>query len=242
MLPDLDVVVLRGPAEAENATGLGIGSIQVTPAGARRSLDDRRPLSLTRVRELALSWRKLSGRSPILSGKGGPAARERKELSELGGYQAGFFPRFGVRGLVLSRFDELLFSCFEKKQWSTPVEIFVSRRAAGDELRKWLSLTGDVFLAARLAQWATHDGGGAALTSEPHETENRMKEARYRLSEVGHAIKRHGLGEIDRGAPLPVWGVTAYSSLSPWVVVDDQTGRERLKRLEERSAQNDDER
>lgn len=235
--PNLGLVVLGGPAEADDATGVGGGFIRVTPAGARLQLDHVRALSLTRVREMALFWRKLSGRSPILRGKSVRTARERKQLFELGGYQAGFFPRFDPSGLVLSRFDELLFSCLGER-WSTAVDVHVSRGTAGEELRrKWLSLTGDIFLSIRLAQWARHDEGDAALMSEPYRTDNVMMAARYRLSDTGHAIKRRGLRQIARGAPLPVWGVTAYDPLAPWVVVDDHAGRQRLQLLGERATQ-----
>ena len=235
--PNLRLVDLGDPAEAGDATGSGGGFIRTSPAGVRRSVDDMRSLSLTRVREMALFWRKLSGRSPILSVKGDRAAGARKKLFELGDYQAGFLPRLGPRGLILSRFDELLFSCLAE-QGSTPVEVFVSREPAGAELRsKWLSLTGDVFLATRLAHWASHNGKNSALASEPNKPERRMIAARYRLSDRGHAIMRHGLPEIDQGAPLPVWGVTAYDPLAPWVVVDDHGGRQRVQQLGERSRQ-----
>ena len=59
--------------------------------------------------------------------------------------------------------------------------------------------------------------------------------ARYRLSDRGHAFKRDGWGEIVRGAPLAMWGVTAYSPLAPWVVVEDNAGRQHLQ-LGERPA------
>src|SRR5262249_43244575 len=160
--------------EADDAIGVGGGSVRVNPADARLGLEQVRLLSLTRVREMALLWRKLSGRAPLLSGKGEHAARKRKQLSTLGAYQAGFFPRFGARGLLLSRFDELLFSCLEE-QWSTAVDVFVCRGAAGEELRsRWLSLTGDIFLSIRLAQWARHNGHDAALISEPYRSDNVM--------------------------------------------------------------------
>ncbi len=233
--PDLELVVLGGPAEADDALGVGGRFIRVTPADVRHSLDHLRSLSLTRVREMALFWRKLSGRAPILSGKGARTARGREPLFELGGYQAGFFPRFDGHALVLSRFDELLFSCLEN-QGSTAVDVFVSSGTAGEELRrKWLSLTGDIFLSIRLAQWASHNGGDAALMSEPCRADNVMMAARYRLSDVGHTIMRHGLTEIAQGAPLLVWGATAYDPLAPWAVVDDQAGRQRLQQLGERA-------
>jgi hypothetical protein len=230
--PDIEIVVLGDATEA----GFGCGSIRVTPADARRSQDDARALSLTRVQELARCWRKVSGRSPVLSAEGRRAGRGSKELVELSTYQTGFFPRMEGRALALSRFDELLFSCLDK-QWSTPVNVFVRRSSAGDELRKWLTHTGDVFLAMRLRQWAGHHGDKAALESEPCQPENFMKEARYRLSDAGDEIQRTGLSAIGQGAPLPVWGVTAYDPLAPWVAVDDDTDHQRVQLLEERATQ-----
>lgn len=231
--PNTELVVLGGPTEAEDATGVGGGFIRVTPAGARRSFDQVRSLSLTRVREMALFWRKLAGRAPILSGKGDRAARGREQLFALGAYQAGFFPRLDAHGLTLSRFDELLLSCLEQQQWSTPAEVFVSRGAAGEELRKWSAFTGDFFLATRLAQWARHNGNDAALVSEPCQGRSEMTSARYRLSGMGHAIKNHGLAEISRGAPLPMWGATAYEPMAPWVVGEDHAGRQQIQQLGE---------
>lgn len=235
--PNLDLVVLGGPAEADDATGVGGGFIRVTPADARRSLDHVGSLSLTRVREMALSWRKLSGRSPILSGKSAHPARPRKQLVELGSYQAGFFPRLNWQELILSRFDELLFSCLQE-QGSTAADVFVSHGTAGEELRRtWLSLTGDIFLSLRLAHWARHNGADAALVSEPYREDNVMLAARYRLSVTGRALQRQGLAEIAQGAPLSMWGVTAYNPLAPWVVVGEHAGRQRLQQLGVRSTQ-----
>ncbi len=157
---------------------------------------------------------------------------------ELGTYQAAFFPRFDRHALALSRFDELLFSCLEK-QWLRPADVIVSRQAAGEELRhKWMSLTGDVFVFIRLAQWAKHNGDDAALMSEPHQPEDIVRGVRYRLSDRGNAIKRNGLTEIAQGAPLPVWGAMAYDPMAPWVVVNDDAGHQRLQLFGERSTQN----
>lgn len=227
-LPDLAVVVLGDTPGPEDASGFGRGSIHVTPADARRAL--ARPLSPTSARRMALEWRKLAARSPLLSAQATPAGTDRREWMDLGAYQAGFFPRQGAEGLLLSRFDELLFACIEERG-STPVEVFVHRSAAGDELRRWLPLTGDVFLAMRLRQWAAHGGDGAALESVPEQADNLMKAARYRLSDAGKAIRRHGLAEIARGAPLPVWGAVAYDPRARWVVVEEHAGRPTLAQL-----------
>ncbi|WP_437769598.1 hypothetical protein WME77_22420 [Sorangium sp. So ce764] len=138
--------------------------------------------------------------------------------------------------LTLSWVDQLLFACLGK-DWLTPADVFMRRSSAGEELRSgWGERIGDVFIAMRLRQWADHRGAEAALESVPYRTDRRpMLEARYRLTAVGDEIKRHGLAEIAQGPPVPVWGVTAYDPLDPWVVVDDGTDHRRMKLLEKRA-------
>jgi len=229
--PDLEVVVLGDAPE----DGFSRGFVRVKPADARRGLDDARALSLTRVQHIARTWRKVSGRSPVLSTEGGRAGRARKDLVELGTHQAAFFPRVEGRALVLSRIDELLFSCLGK-DWSTPVDVLMHRSSAGDELRNtWMIRTGDISLATRLRRWAAHRGAEAALESVPYRTDRPpMLDARYRLTAAGEAIKRHGLAEIAQGPPLPMWGVVAYDPAAPWVVVADPAGAQRIERLGKR--------
>lgn len=228
--PDVDIVLLGDPRDPTpprpNAGGPGAQYLRVTPSLVRRGREEARSLSLTRVREMARSWRRLAGPSPILAGKHRPT---RQPLPAMGAYQAGFFPRLAGSGLALSRFDDLLFSCVGDR-WSTPLDVFVRRGPAGEELREWLSLTGDVLLATRLAQWASHPGSEAALECEPHQAGNVMKAARYRLSVAGQALQRQGLTHLARGAPLPVWGATAYDPKAPWVVVEEHAGQPRLER------------
>jgi hypothetical protein len=224
--PDLDIVVLGDAPEDAFSRGF----VRVKPADARRGLDAARAQSRTRVQHMARSWRKVSGRSPVLSAEGRHAGRVPKELVELGTYQAGFFPRVDGSALTLSRFDELLLSCLDK-DWVTPVDVFSHRSSAGEELRKLSTLTGDLFFAWRLRQWAEHRGAEAALERVPYREEGCMLEARYRLTAAGHAIKRNSIAEIAQGAPLPVWGVTAYNPADPWVVVNDHEEGQRLRRL-----------
>ncbi len=97
---------------------------------------------------------------------------------------------------------------------------------ATEELRRWTTHTGDAFLATRLAQWAEHHGGEAAVESEPARPERGvMLASRYRLSKIGEAIRRQGLRGIAQGPSLAIFGVVAYDPLAPWVVVAEQTGR-----------------
>ncbi|WP_437297621.1 hypothetical protein [Sorangium sp. So ce426] len=232
--PDLDLVVLGDAPE----DGFSRGFVHVKPADARRGLDDARAQSRTRVQHMARSWRKVSGRSPVLSTEGGRAARAPKDLVALGTHQAAFFPRVDGSALTLSWVDELLFACLDK-DWMTPVDVFVHRSSAGEELRNgWGARISDCFIAMRLRQWAEHRGAEAALESVPYRTDRApMLEARYRLTAVGEEIKRHCLAEIAQGPPLPVWGVTAYDPGAPWVAVDDGAEQKRLQRLGEPSTQ-----
>jgi hypothetical protein len=215
--PNLQAVHL-GP---DTASAFGCGSVRVEPAEVRRGAKELRPLSVTFARSCAAFWRKVAGRRPVLAGK------VRESLVDVGTYQAGFFPRLRSSSIRLSRFDEALFSCVGEG-WSTPVDVFVHRSAGGDELRRWLSHTGDLFLAMRLRQWVQHGGPAAALEGEPGQTGNLMA-ARYRLSRAGGEIRAHGLRELTRGAPLSLWGAVAYSPSAPWVVVDDESGRPGLR-------------
>jgi hypothetical protein len=224
--------MLEGPPE----DGFSRGFVHVKPADARRGLDDARALSRTRVLHMARSWRKVSGRSPVLSTEGG-----RKDLEALGTHQAAFFPRVDGSKLTLSRIDELLFSCLGK-DWLAPVDVLVQRSSASAELLKiWMIRISDCYFAMRLRQWAEHRGAEAALESMPYRTDRPpMVEARYRLTAVGDKIKQHGLAEIAQGAPLKVWGVAAYDPLAPWVVVDGGTAHLHIQRLEDRATQDEE--
>jgi hypothetical protein len=226
--PDLDLVVL-GPDPGPVA-GLDRINTRVKGDDVRRGQGDVRPLSLARVQRLARGWRKLTGVAPLSAPEAGRVDQEHRDLLDLATYEAGFFPRLGARGPALSRFDELVFSCLGDDAL-TPVDVFAHDSAAGEELRKWLDHTGDVFLATRLSQWAQHRGAEAALESEPVRPERRMLEARYRLSKVGQAIRRQGLQEIGQGPPVAVFGAVAYDPLAPWVVLDDSAAGPSMRRL-----------
>lgn len=214
--------------------GFSRGFVRVTPSDVRRALDNARTQSLTRTQQMARCWRKVSGRYPILFSARTRVSRIQDDLVELGAYQAGYFPRMGESAIQLSRFDELLFSCLDRA-FRTPADVFVHPSLAGDELRsKWMPLTGDIFLALRLRQWAEHRGAGAALERVPHRSDRGMLEARYRLSEAGEAIKEYGLAEIAQGAPLPMWGLLAYNASDPWVVLNNGGKCPHIERLGKR--------
>jgi hypothetical protein len=226
--PDLHIVVLGDAPE----DGFRRAFVRVKPADARRGLDDVSAQSRTRVQHMARSWRKVSGRSPVLATEGGRADRARKDLVEMGTHQAAFFPRVDSGALTLSRIDELLFSCLDVKDWRTPLDVLMQRSPAAEELWKiWMFRIGDITVAMRIRQWAEHRGAEAALESVPYRTDRPpMLDARYRLTAAGEAIKQHGLTEIAHGPPWPMWGVMAYDPANPWVVVNDHEGGQRLRR------------
>jgi hypothetical protein len=213
--PGIGLIVLGEAHE----TGFGCGSFRLDPADTRRAQDRAQPLPPATLQEMARRWQTLTEDAPVLASRGEPIA----DLAELGAYQAAFFPRMSHHGFSLSRFDDLLFSCVDE-QGATPAQVFLSRTTAGDELRRWMPLVGDVFLAMRLRQWAEHSGAAPALTSEPEQPEHVMKAARYRLSDYGRTLWQRGLAGLAQGAPLSMWGCTAYDSAAPWVVTTGDTG------------------
>lgn len=226
--PDLSLILLGEYGEKHARLSFGIGNVPVEPAMARQAQETARPLSLGEVREKALFWKALTAPSPILSGKPLRETGARKELVELGVYQAGFFPRKTARGLSLSTLDALLLGCVSQTP-SDPGAILMRRGSKGAELRRWMCLVGDITLFKRLAQWAKY-GSPAALRAEPYQAPNSWLTARYELSDTGRAILRGGLASIDQAPPLPIWGVTAYDPKDPWVVVEEAGGRPHLRR------------
>jgi len=230
--PDLSLVVVGELVPANPPLLFEDGYLRVDPALARQAWETKRSLSLNEVREKARFWRKLTAPSPILSGKPLRETNLRKELFTMGTYQAGFFPRQTERGLiVLSTLDALLLGCANKTP-SNPANVLMRRGSKGEELRRWMHLTGDISLFERLAQWAKHTSP-AALHAEPYQAPNGWLTARYTLTDTGRAILRDGLTSIDQAPPLPIWGVTAYDPKNPWVVVESAEGRPHLRRLGE---------
>lgn len=229
--PDLSLVVMGEYGERHARLSFGIVYVTLEPAMARPAWETARPLSLSEVREKARFWKKLTAPAPILSGRPLRETPSRKELFELGAYQAGLFPKQTARGLSLSTLDALMLDLVDDKPRS-PAEIFMRRGKRGDAFRQWFDLTGDIILFERLAQWAKH-GPSPALHAEPWQAPNGWQTARYTLTDTGRAILRKGLTSINQAPPLPIWGVTAYDPKNPWVVVDDGEGRPRLQRLGE---------
>lgn len=227
--PGLDIVRL-GP-DPGAAAWLDRITIHVKGADIRRALDDVRPLSPARMERIARGWRRLTRSSPVSLPARGGAGEERRDLADLAAYQAGLFPRIEGSRLALSRFDALLFACLGDEA-RTPVDVFVHKSRAGEELRRWMYHTGDLFLARRLSQWAEHGGPEAALESEPVRPENTMLEARYRLSRAGKAMRRRGLAAMDEAPPIPIFGAVAYDPRAPWVVTGEDAAGPRFERID----------
>ncbi len=213
--PRIDVIVLGAPSDH----AFGRGSLRVTSAELRRGLDEVRPHSLTRAKAMALFWRTLASRTPVLASRV-RLGRGREDLVTIGTYHAAFYPRLDASRLVLSRFDHLLFSCVED-QWRTPLDVLMRRGAGGAELREWSNHTGDLFIASRLREWAVHDGACAAFESRSYRPERHLLECQYKLSAVGEKILRDGFDDLAQGAPLPVGGGVAYAPAAPWALRDD---------------------
>lgn len=224
--PDLSLIFIGEYEERHARISFGIVYVTLEPVMARQAWSAARPLSLREVREKARFWKKLTAPAPILSGKPIHETRATKELIELGAYQAGLFPRQYAGGLTLSTLDALLLGCVNKTP-SNPARIVMRRGSKGEELSRWMSVTGDIILFHRLAQWAKR----GALHAKPWTAPNGWQTAKYTLSAHGRALLRDGLTSIDQAPPLPIWGVTAYDPNNPWVVVEEPGARPHLRRL-----------
>jgi hypothetical protein len=141
------------------------------------------------------------------------------ELAPLWTFLSAFFPRrTGDGALRLSRFDELLLTILSG-EWLTPLNVYVHKSQAGDELLQWLSATGDLFLADRLAQWARHGSRAVEREAGPRR-DVKMMSSVYRLTEAGRRLRDEGLQQLSDAPPLPIAGIEAYAPSSPWVLAE----------------------
>jgi len=223
--PDFSLILMGKYEERHALLSFGIVYVTVDPAMARDAWRTARPLSLREIRVKARCWQKLAAPSPILSGKPLRETRANEELLELGTYQAGLFPKQTARGLGLSTLDALLLACVNETP-SSPVDILACDDEAGEELWRWVSVTGDIAIFDRLAQWAKV----GALHATPYTAPNGWKTAKYTLTATGRALLRDGLSSLDQAPPFPIWGVTAYDPKNPWVVVEESPGKPWLRR------------
>lgn len=143
------------------------------------------------------------------------------ELAQLWAFLSSFFPRrTAERTVRLSRFDELIMNILSP-EWKTPVAVFADKSQYGLELRQLLSCTGDLFLVDRLDQWAEHESSVAVERAPgPRPPEYTMLSRVYRITERGMKL-REGLVRLADAPGLPMAGSEAYSTSSPWVLLDD---------------------
>lgn len=142
------------------------------------------------------------------------------ELAPLWTFLSAFFPRrTGGGALRLGRFDELLLTVLSDK-WMTPVDVYVHRSQAGEELQQWLLATGDLFTDHRLAQWAQHGSGAVERAPGPRPPGHPMLSSVYRLTDVGRRFRDDGLQQLSDAPPLPIAGIEAYAPSSPWVLAE----------------------
>jgi hypothetical protein len=142
------------------------------------------------------------------------------ELAPLWTFLSAFFPRrSGDGALRLGRFDELLLTVLSDK-WMTPVDVFVHRSPAGEELLQWLLATGDMFTDYRLAQWAQHGSGAVERAPGPKPPGHPMLSSVYRLTDAGRRLRDEGLQQLSDAPPLPIGGIELYTPSSPWVLVE----------------------
>jgi hypothetical protein len=144
------------------------------------------------------------------------------ELAPLWALLSCFFPRTTAeRHLRLSRFDELVFSLLSS-EWQTALALAVHQSETRMHLWHLLSCTGDLFLEARLDQWAKHDSSAAVERAPgPKPPGHPMLSKVYRLTERGMRLRETGLDQLGDAPSLPMAGTAAYSPAAPWVLLDD---------------------
>ncbi|WP_437980765.1 hypothetical protein [Sorangium sp. So ce117] len=144
------------------------------------------------------------------------------ELAPLWALLSSFFPRRSTRGAIrLSRFDELILALLSTA-WQTPLAVCGQKSQLGAELWEFLDCTGDLFLPRRLEQWADHDSSAVVerATGPKPADGYPMLSLVYRLTDRGMKL-REGLERLADAPSLPIAGTEAYSTSSPWVVLDD---------------------
>ena len=143
------------------------------------------------------------------------------ELEGAWSFLSAFFPRrTGKGGLRLSRYDELLLGVL-CSEWQTPVKVFIHDSPTGNELFRFGSCAGDVFLANRLAQWAEHGESPPVERMAGPRPGSPMLSWTYRLNERGARLREEGLEHLTDAPVLPVAGVEAYAPDAPWVLLED---------------------
>jgi hypothetical protein len=183
---------------------------------------EARPLSEARYEQAAVLWASYTAPdlAPFVAecSRGVPGF---PELAPLWMFLSALFPRKTADGaLRLSRFDQLLLTLLSG-DWRTPVNVFAHDSPEGVELRRLACCTGDMFVAARLAQWAQHGETPAVERTPGPKPETAMLAACYRITEQGIRLRETGQDNLTDAPPLPLAGTEVYRSSAPWVLLDD---------------------
>jgi hypothetical protein len=174
--------------------------------------------SALQVSMAAALWHLWCRRSPTaFSTFCSSAGRRHPVMANLCRCHAGFFPRMTPNGLTVSRLDELILRELSD-DWLTPVDVTVNALNRGSPLSAWLSLVGDVYIAARLLAWSRHTGGQYVESREEPDATSEMKRWSFRWNSQGGRAILQGLSRIDIAPPTEIGGAVAHGSANPWVV------------------------
>jgi len=169
-------------------------------------------------RAAARNWRAFAGRAPTAFNdrcRARPA-----ELSRVGIYHTGHFPRLWATRLRVSVLDELLLRCVGAA-WSLPSEVLLRRSSEGMLLRSWIACAGDVFIARRLQDWARHSSVSPVLESETTGGDHLLTGVRYRLSPHGRVLLEQGIRSVSEAPMCLIGGGAAYDHRSPVAALED---------------------
>jgi hypothetical protein len=180
------------------------------------------PWSRLQVAFAATLWRLWCRRSPVAFSRFIASGHElHPQIASLGLYHAGVFPRQGDRGLLPSRFDELVLRQLSQ-DWVTPARIYVQSWTDAPELSAWLSHTGDSSIGERLLAWSRHTRGRIVERQRARKSQNLMIDSSFRWHPGGSAIL-DALPTLDAAPPVEIGGAVAYDPDRPWVCRVDAT-------------------
>ncbi|WP_441289251.1 hypothetical protein ACSRUE_00175 [Sorangium sp. KYC3313] len=191
------------------------------------------PMARCSELEIALSgtlWKLWCRRSPVAISRfcaTGDALHPL--LANLGRYHAGFFPRRTERGLLMSRFDELLLRQLSS-DWIKPVKVFSSGMRAQSGLHAWLSHVGDLYVSERLLSWSRHTHGRIIECEEHPEKSSELSRWSFRWRAGGEAIL-DALPSLQVAPPVAIGGAVAYDPEHAWICRFDVRGTPYVTRL-----------